>query len=88
VYKCSSYIGYKAIRGDGNCYYRAIIYGLLEQIITRSERHQIKKILGSFKKIIFSDFEENQHHERLVQVLSQAVGNDHLHYHTLLLAMK
>ncbi len=34
----AAYPGLRTIRGDGNCYYRAIMYGLLEQIIMAPNR--------------------------------------------------
>ncbi len=32
--------GVRRIRGDGNCYYRAVMYGLIEQIILEAEPHR------------------------------------------------
>jgi ubiquitin thioesterase protein OTUB1 len=32
------YMGYRKVRGDGNCYYRAVIFGLLENIIESGSR--------------------------------------------------
>lgn len=34
-----SYIGYRQIRGDGNCYYRAVIYGLIEILVEAEKFH-------------------------------------------------
>jgi hypothetical protein len=34
------YEGWRSIRGDGNCYYRAAIYGLIEQIIRSRKREK------------------------------------------------
>jgi Peptidase C65 Otubain len=31
------YVGYRRIRGDGNCYYRSVIYGVLEQAVIRRD---------------------------------------------------
>ncbi len=47
--------GFRAIRGDGNCYYRAAIIGLLEQLIfcSRDERQaRFTYLLGQFQKLI------------------------------------
>jgi hypothetical protein len=35
------YEGWRSIRGDGNCYYRAVIYGLIEQIIRSRKREKL-----------------------------------------------
>lgn len=41
-----SYIGYRQIRGDGNCYYRAVIFGLIENLVETS-RHGVFEQLAS-----------------------------------------
>lgn len=35
------YEGWRSIRGDGNCYYRTVIYGLIEQIIRSNKREKL-----------------------------------------------
>lgn len=35
------YPGFRQVRGDGNCYFRAVIYGLIEQAIASPERAKL-----------------------------------------------
>ena len=34
-----TYPGLRGVRGDGNCYYRSVMYGLVEQVIASPDRH-------------------------------------------------
>ena len=70
-----TYAGYQEIRGDGNCYYRAIIFGLIEQIISDpSKRKLLLKIRDRFEQLVFRAGPELVHHEALLQKLKQAAG--------------
>lgn len=49
---------HRAIRGDGNCYFRSVIFRLIEQIIERDVRHNfavLKDIFQDFEASIFFD---------------------------------
>jgi hypothetical protein len=45
------YAGYRKIRGDGNCYYRSVIYGLIEQLITRDCRVGFQGLYNIFSNL-------------------------------------
>jgi Peptidase C65 Otubain len=48
------YSGLRRARGDGNCYYRAVIFGLLEQIVHSQDKHKLQLLaakLGSLKNV-------------------------------------
>lgn len=49
-----TYVGLRKIRGDGNCYYRAVIVGLLEHIMRTGERQKFKSLHGLLAKSIIS----------------------------------
>jgi hypothetical protein len=45
------YSGYRKIRGDGNCYYRSVIYGLIEQLIRTDNRKGFEVLYDIFIKM-------------------------------------
>jgi hypothetical protein len=47
-----TYLGFRKIQGDGNCYYRAVIVGLLEHIMRTGERHKFKLLHDLLAKSI------------------------------------
>lgn len=72
-----SYEGYLEIRGDGNCYYRAILFGVLEQAIVRQDRVQcFKDLYNLFSSIRFESNDEDRiiDHENLLAVIQAAAG--------------
>ena len=75
----NSYPGYLEIAGDGNCYYRAIIFGLIEQIISDpSKRKLLLRIRDLFGKLLFDGLEFEQH-AALLEALEDAAGEPFLH---------
>jgi hypothetical protein len=71
---CKTYAGYKKIRGDGNCYYRAVVYGALEQIIKERNRQAFRFMYETFKSVLFSNREHNTDHNELLAAFAAAAG--------------
>ena len=69
-----SYAGYRKIRGDGNCYYRAVVYGAFEQIIHDGNRQAFRFMYDKFKAVIFSNREHNADHNEFLAALAAASG--------------
>lgn len=72
-----TYEGFLEIRGDGNCYYRAILFGLLEQAIVRQDRVQCFQDLHNVMKAIVFEVSEDarqQDHHQLLSILQAAAG--------------
>ncbi len=75
------YEGFREIRGDGNCYYRAVVYGIMELIINSPRRHlHLRSWISLFKSIVFNReerlcMEYERKHRQLLKSLSQAAGN-------------
>jgi hypothetical protein len=80
---CRTYFGWRSIRGDGNCYYRAIYFGLLEQIINLNAQHRvdpINDIIKTFNKAIsFLNGEELQLANAVIQRLGECAGTSVLY---------
>ena len=72
------YHGYRKIRGDGNCYYRAVMFGILEQAISNVNIEIRTKILRhiyhQFSSLEFDDHFSIKKHNYLLNVLKQAIG--------------
>lgn len=69
--------GYLEIRGDGNCYYRAVLVGILELAILDDNRHEcFQDIVEVFNRVTFADDEDawKISHEGLMSVLTSARG--------------
>ena len=70
-----TYAGYQEIRGDGNCYYRAVIFGLIEQLISDPiKRKSLLRIRGRFESLYFRAGPELMQHRALMEQLTQAAG--------------
>eukprot|EP01034_Spumella_vulgaris_P032113 gene32113-39663_t len=66
------YTGFRRIRGDGNCYYRAVIYGLIEFIITTGRREVFNKVIGVFGEVEFKQQTFVDAHNIMLQKLRDA----------------
>jgi hypothetical protein len=67
------YLGYRRIRGDGNCYYRSVAFGLIEQVIQRGDRRDLQHLHEVFKAVYFApNSEEYIPHAHLLLLLEKA----------------
>ena len=66
------YCGWRPIKGDGNCYYRAVYYGLFEQLIYRKRFGIFKTIHAMFSTLRYEDADEQNDHSLLLDVLLAA----------------
>lgn len=55
------YTGWRRIRGDGNCFYRAVGFGLLEQLVVAPERERISQISSLYERIAALEFADALH---------------------------
>ena len=75
-----AYSGYRSVRGDGNCYYRAIFFSLIEQIISgcfddSEKRNESFKILHDvFCPLKFEVKTESDFHKNLLKRLQEAAN--------------
>ena len=54
------YVGFRKIRGDGNCYYRATVYGLLEFAIVTDRREMLQTVHDCFRDRVRFDAQTEQ----------------------------
>ena len=81
--KLREYIGFRKIRGDGNCYYRSVIFGMLEQTLFASteERARILRIIIKiFRDVDYSDtVKQRAHSDMILRLTKAAEGTCWLH---------
>ena len=71
---CKSYSGFRRIGGDGNCYYRAIAFGLMEQLVVDNSREHFLTLRDVFEQIVYPpDSEEAVAHAELLDCMIAAV---------------
>ena len=68
----TSYAGYRKIRGDGNCYFRAVVFGLLEQLICRGNREGFQLIIDCFRSFEPGNGKFKARHYNLLRYLGHA----------------
>jgi ubiquitin thioesterase protein OTUB1 len=81
-YLSRHYSSYRAIRGDGNCYYRAFLYGLCEQLhekkgqeLTRIKDY-IRGSIETVEKFGYDRFTVDAFHEEMVDLLETISSSD------------
>jgi len=65
------YVGFKRIRGDGNCYYRAVIFGLIEQIVMHKQYMRFATLAMIFRRVKYDDESHQRQHHRLIIFLEE-----------------
>ena len=81
VGKCSElavqYEGYRRIRGDGNCYYRAVLFGIIEQTVTSGNVHYFDVLHSCFSEVVYpagKQMESKKKHDELMKCFLDARG--------------
>lgn len=90
-YLSTRYSHYRAIRGDGNCYYRAFLYALCEQLY-REKGEEMKRIqeyvklsIDTVEKFGYDRFAIEMFHEEMVDLLQNvSLADDFSKIHQLL----
>jgi len=64
------YVGWRRVRGDGNCFYRAVGFGFLEKLVQASEQDRLRwtsTFLGNLRTLSYEDPSEQAAHANLVE---------------------
>lgn len=69
-----SYIGWRSVRGDGNCYYRAVYFGLIEYIIIQEKRHLFLRVQRTLMAVRAAAEKAIGRGESVLDLLAQAAG--------------
>ena len=75
----ATYAGFRRIGGDGNCYYRAVAYGALEQIVLNGNKAGFGKLGDIFSTIKYSRAGDEEAHAELLETLREAEGGNMWH---------
>lgn len=65
-----AYGHWRSIRGDGNCYYRTVVFGTLEALIAKGDRVRIRQLAGFFGQVSYENLTEQRGHEQMLRRLS------------------
>ena len=73
--ECGGISNIRRTRGDGNCFYRAFIYGYLEQIVRRKDASEAKKARACLRewgsRLKDHGFQEIVYEDALAEIISQ-----------------
>lgn len=61
------YSHWRPIRGDGNCYYRTVIYGALESLLANRDMRRYRKLVGRFQQVRYELPAEQRAHEQMLE---------------------
>ncbi len=75
----STYGGFRRIGGDGNCYYRAIAYGALEQIVLRGNKAGFGRLADIFGTVQYAHTGDREAHIELLATLREAEAGEVWH---------
>ncbi|CAE8595518.1 unnamed protein product, partial [Polarella glacialis] len=64
-----AYGHWRPVRGDGNCYYRTVIYGCLEVMLADESPKRIEQLLETFKKVSYKNAKEQNAHEQMLKII-------------------
>lgn len=64
-----SYSHWRPIRGDGNCYYRTVAFGVFETLLAANDDRRLGHIVQGFRDVHYDDHTEQLAHEHLLQHL-------------------
>jgi ubiquitin thioesterase protein OTUB1 len=73
----AQYDGWRGIRGDGNCFYRAVIFGLLEQLVQTGNRPAFDELRRKFEEADTHHFsyEDRRDHQEMLMKLRDAASS-------------
>lgn len=69
-----NYGGFRRICGDGNCYYRAIAYGVLEKVVLDGDVTKFDVLHRIFMRVSYQKIGDNESHEELLSTLEMAAA--------------
>eukprot|EP00747_Dinoflagellata_sp_TGD_P167833 gnl/TRDRNA2_/TRDRNA2_193023_c0_seq1.p1 gnl/TRDRNA2_/TRDRNA2_193023_c0~~gnl/TRDRNA2_/TRDRNA2_193023_c0_seq1.p1 ORF type:complete len:384 (-),score=69.06 gnl/TRDRNA2_/TRDRNA2_193023_c0_seq1:95-1192(-) len=67
-----TYGHWRPIRGDGNCYYRTVIFGALEALVKRGDRERLEGIVNILQQVRYEVPAEQCAHDEMLQNLRSA----------------
>ncbi|CAK0797748.1 unnamed protein product [Prorocentrum cordatum] len=72
----NAYDHWRSVRGDGNCYYRTVAFGVLESLACAGEWQRLEKVVATLREV---DYEEGSDEQRAhAQLLRRLSSRDDL----------
>eukprot|EP00439_Symbiodinium_sp_Y106_P016895 s1912_g2.t1 len=64
-----AYSCWRSIRGDGNCYYRTVIFGALEALMVSEDHERLNQIMLALRQVQLETVPEQKRHNQLLQIM-------------------
>lgn len=64
-----SYTHWRPIRGDGNCYYRTVVFGALETFLAAGSHIRLNRVISTFQQVRYEMPAEQGAHEEMLRRL-------------------
>jgi len=61
------YSHWRSVRGDGNCFYRTVIFGALEALLANKDTLGLERIIKAFEQVQYDLAEEQRPHEQMLR---------------------
>lgn len=68
---CKGYSCWRSVRGDGNCYYRSVIFGAFEAALLARDFNQLRQFNAAFREVQYDDAEERRAHADMLRRLQR-----------------
>jgi len=64
-----AYCDWRSIRGDGNCYYRTVVFGALEALMVNQDHQRLNQIMVSLRQVQYDCVAEQKCHNQMLQIM-------------------
>lgn len=64
-----AYCDWRSVRGDGNCYYRTVIFGALEALMVNHDHQRLNQIMLSLRQVQYECVAEQKCHNQMLQIM-------------------
>lgn len=66
----SKYQGWRPVRGDGNCFYRTVIFGTIEAMLAAGDHQRMQQLIAMLREeVVYALHPEQAAHAQLVQIM-------------------
>eukprot|EP00930_Biecheleria_cincta_P031601 TRINITY_DN21939_c0_g1_i1.p1 TRINITY_DN21939_c0_g1~~TRINITY_DN21939_c0_g1_i1.p1 ORF type:complete len:487 (-),score=86.98 TRINITY_DN21939_c0_g1_i1:91-1551(-) len=65
----SKYQAWRPVRGDGNCFYRTVIFGTVEAALAAGNQQWMKKLMTLLQDVVYETHPETAAHKQMLQIM-------------------
>mmetsp|Transcript_136512 Transcript_136512/g.323311 ORF Transcript_136512/g.323311 Transcript_136512/m.323311 type:complete len:347 (-) Transcript_136512:107-1147(-) len=63
------YSDWRSVRGDGNCYYRTVIFGALEALMASQDHQRLNQVMIALRQVHYDCVAEQKCHNQMLQIM-------------------